>query len=250
MTRRAIGTALVLSLAAAAFGAHAAAAPRQTKRTVSAPYQLLEGEIGMGQPGPIVSTVTLPGGPENYVTVQLNDESGQPVLAEIVQQDVLTAFCGTTDGRVRIEPSFDVTIRIREGRCFGGGPGVATNGTIEATFEKLPLDPTESRSYSAAANDTVGWDDDPEPIVRAEDVYFLPAGRKYVSVEVEDGSGTVGAKVLQEDQRSRLFCGRTDEPLEINPKLPFRVLLFDGRCGDSASAVTEGAVTVEFLRRR
>ncbi|MDQ4125527.1 MAG: hypothetical protein M3134_08010 [Actinomycetota bacterium] len=249
MTRRTIGMTLALSLAASAFGVHAGAAPRPTSRTVSAPYQALEGEIGVGQPGPIISTVTLPGGPENYVTIELTDSSGQPVLAEIVQQDVITTFCGTTDGRVRIEPSFDVTVRIREGRCFGAGPGVATSGTVEATFERLPLDPTESKAYSAPANDTVGWDDDPEVIVRSEDVYFLPAGRKYVSIEIDDASGTVGAKVLQEEQRSSLFCGRTDKPLQVNPKLPFRVLLFDGRCGGGPSVVTEGAVTVEFLKR-
>ncbi|HEX2295669.1 MAG TPA: hypothetical protein VHN37_10215 [Actinomycetota bacterium] len=249
MARRAIGTAVVLCLVAAAFGAHAGAAPRPAARTESAPYQPLEGEIGVGQPGPLVSTVTLPGGPENYVTVELTDASGGPVLAEIVQQDVITVFCGATDGPVRIEPSFDVTVRIHEGRCFGGGPAVATHGTVEATFERLPLKSTESKAYSAPANDTVGWDDDPELIVRSEDVYFLPAGRKYVSVEIEDASGTVGAKVLQEEERSRLFCGRTDEPLRINPKLPFRVLLFDGRCGDAPSVVTEGAVTVEFLKR-
>lgn len=241
--------ALALSLIAAAGAAHAGNAPRPTPRTVSAPYQVLEGEIGVGQPGPILSTVTLPGGPENYVTIELADASGQPVLAEIVQQDVLTAFCGSTGGRVRIEPSFDVTIRVRAGRCFGAGPSAGTTGTVEATFERLPLIATESKAYSAPANDTVGWDDDPEPIVRAEDVYFLPAGRKYVSVEVADAGGTVGAKILQEDQRSSLFCGKTDKPLQVNPKLPFRVLLFSGRCGDGPSVVTEGSVTVEFLKR-
>lgn len=249
MTRRTLGIALVLSLVAAAFGANAGAAPRPTPRTESAPYQVMEGEVGVGQPGPIISTVTLPGGPENYVTIELTDASGQPVLAEIVQQDVLTAFCGATDGPVRIQRSFDVTVRIREGRCFGGGPGVATTGTVEATFERRPLALTESKAYSAPANDTVGWDDDPEVIVRSEDVYFLPAGRKYVSVQIEDGAGTVGGKILQEEQRSALFCGKTDEPLQINPKLPFRVLLFDGRCGGGPSVVTEGTVTVEFLKR-
>ena len=225
-----------------------AATAGATKREVAVPYEPVQGEVGLQQPGLIVASVTIPAGNENYVSMSVSDQSGQPVLAEIVQQDGIAAFCGETPEPVRIDPGFDVTVQLHAGRCFGGGPSVVAGGEIRATFERLPFKPTETKAYSVVGNWTVGIDD-PMPLVRSAEVYFLPTGRRFVTLEAKDTSGLpVGAKILQDDVRSDLFCGKSDK-LSVNPKLPFKVLLFSGACGAGASVVTEGTVTATFSKR-
>lgn len=226
-----------------------AASAGATKREVDVPYEPAQGEVGLQQPGVIVASVTIPAGRENYVSMSVSDQSGQPVLAEIVQQDGVAAFCGETSEPVRIDPRFDVTVQLHAGRCFGGGPSVVSGGEIHATFERLPFRATETKAYSVVGNATFGIDD-PMPIVRSAEVYFLPAGRRFVSLEARDASGLpVGAKIVQDDVRSDLFCGKTDRPLIVNPKVPFKVLLFSGACAGGASVVTEGTVTATFSKR-
>ncbi|MGH2756445.1 MAG: hypothetical protein ACRDI3_01510 [Actinomycetota bacterium] len=213
-------------------------------------YEPMQGAFGPEQPGIVISSVTFPDGPENYVTIEIADTSGQPVMGKIVQEGDVALFCGSTDEPVRIHPGFAVTVQIHDGRCFGGGASVATGGVIKATFVQRSFQPTESKRYSAGGSQSVGTDD-PMPLARTADVSFLPAGRRHVRLAIEDESGTrVAAKVVQEAMRSQLFCGSTSKSIAVNPKLPFQVVLFSGACAGSHSVVTDGTVTATFLKRR
>lgn len=89
-----------------------------------------------------VGCVILAGGPENQVSISIEDTSGQDVAASITQDldgdgmaDTGVDFCTKTDSPVGIAPGYEVDVFIFSGPCTTPpGPGAATSGTVTGTF--------------------------------------------------------------------------------------------------------------------
>lgn len=240
----------LVALGSIQFQAAASKPTAKAKRIVSLDYEVGKGEKGIDTPGIVVGSVSFPGGPENHLSLEIADNSGRPVLAEIVQDDDIAVICGKTTEPIRIEPGFDVQVRFHAGVCPGGDVSLPTGGTMKATFAKQAPAATETRLYSTFGTLTVGYDPDPPVLVRMADVHFVAPGRRYVEFSVTDSSGTpVAAKIEQSETRSPVFCGETDAPLQVDPHQPFTLLLFSGPCGGAGSVVTDGSVSATFLKR-
>jgi hypothetical protein len=237
---------IALFLIAACLLPATAAGKRKGTRTESTPYQIGSGEVGTGRLGVIVGEFQLPAGPEDQVSLRLEDSTGLPVVAEIVQNTGLAFLCGTTESPVRIEPNYPVTVRMYSGKCLDGQPAAATAGTIEATFSWTGRKIVDEAEYSTLAVDVVGWDDDGE--VGLGTVTFVPPGRRSVDVEVADDSGAnILFRVIQSDQIVAVACGHTEKPVKVDPSLPVVVRLVAGTCEDgSASSPTHGVIQATF----
>ena len=85
---------------------------------------------------------------ERHVTVSITDMSGQPVYATVVQSKTKPggygvvqgtqrgAFCGKTKKPIAITGGQHVAIYLYEGPGPDGCPGVASQGTVKATFTR------------------------------------------------------------------------------------------------------------------
>jgi hypothetical protein len=89
-----------------------------------------------------VGCVILAGGPEDHVSITIEDTTGLDVAASITQDldgdgmaDTGTDFCTKTPAPVAISPGFEVDVFIFSGPCTAPpGPGGATSGTVTGTF--------------------------------------------------------------------------------------------------------------------
>jgi len=85
---------------------------------------------------------------ERQVTVKVTDMSGQPVYATVVQNKgnpggyglqqatVKGEFCGKTKKPISIKGGQRVAVYLYEGPGPDGCPGIATQGTVKATFTR------------------------------------------------------------------------------------------------------------------
>ena len=85
---------------------------------------------------------------ERHVSLKIKDQSGQPVYATYTQDNTQAGgygpvlgssggdFCGSTKKPVSIKPGQRLTVFLFEGPGPDGCPGVATQGTVTATFTK------------------------------------------------------------------------------------------------------------------
>ena len=79
------------------------------------------------------------------------------------------------------------------------------------------------------------------------------SGEKFVSIEIKDASGlpsgaTVGQDLNGDDQAdtSTPVCGKSAEPIEIEPGYDVTVFLKQGPCDGGPAIVTEGTVVATF----
>ena len=158
--KRAISVVLALGLLAGAFALPAEAAKKKKKkvvrveRVVELPYQcpcgpstpaasqgfwLAGGTFGGG---PVAT-----GGEENYVKIEVTDQSGQTVYVSVGQDpdgdgfsDSFGDVCGTSgDEPLSVPaPGSEVSAFVFVGTCPDGTPSIATSGTVKLTFSNLP----------------------------------------------------------------------------------------------------------------
>jgi hypothetical protein len=83
-----------------------------------------------------MGAVVFRGGPERFVSLEIDDAHGQPVTGIVVQpsDDDGRQFCGATAKPLRIRPYENVTVFLMNGTCGDAGASVATTGTVTATF--------------------------------------------------------------------------------------------------------------------
>jgi hypothetical protein len=131
--------------------AEARAKGRRATATYTSPAVGLLGQGGFGQCDGedgvgCVLFFTRPN--EHHVTVKVTDQSGQPVYATVVQSKTNPggyglvqgtqrgAFCGKTKKPISITGGQRVAVYLYEGPGPDGCPGVATQGTVKATFTR------------------------------------------------------------------------------------------------------------------
>lgn len=95
------------------------------------PTQSAEVRVGDG-----IGAVSFRGGPERYVSIEVDDAHGQPVAAIVAQPDEDHHICGATDKPLKIVPYEKVTVFLMNGVCGHAGASAATTGTVTATFTK------------------------------------------------------------------------------------------------------------------
>lgn len=136
----------LLSVIALAALAAAALAGPGAAGTVEARVQTLEyvgGGLTIGPERSVkvgasdkIGAVAFRGGPERFVSIEIEDAHGLPVTGIVGQaDDPGTHICGATDKPLRVRPYEKVTVFLLNGVC-GGGVSVATAGTVTATFTR------------------------------------------------------------------------------------------------------------------
>lgn len=79
----------------------------------------------------------------------------------------------------------------------------------------------------------------------------LRADDETVTVKLTDDSGdTVRGAVYQRDATYAPFCGRTDEPVAVDPSRELVIEVFAGPCEGAMSVPTEGTVEVKIFSSR
>ena len=83
------------------------------------------------------------------------------------------------------------------------------------------------------------------------------AGERFVSVKVDDTTGTTVSGVVSQDvdgdgqgDFSQPFCGATDAPVSIAPGHDVLVWVFAGGSPDCPGAGTQGTITFTFSKRK
>lgn len=220
-------------------------------RVEKVPYQAADGSaltihsnFGLG-----LARVVLPGGPERFLSLRIEDSTGQPVAAEIVQSDSVADVCGSTEHPLRIEPNFDVTVTLYSGRCPDASPSIVTSGTVIATFLKRSPDPRVQVAGYSPYEGATGIDS--ERGYLAAEITFPAGPERFLSVVIADDSGAaIPAEVVQDDVVAT-FCGETAKPVRIRPNFPVTVEIFSGPCPEEgAGAATRGVVEATFSRHR
>ena len=129
---------LVLSLSASSMAA--------TGRTKSGSYNTVSGELNdnPSAQGEFSNGVSFtPRRGEQFLSVRIDDRSGLPVRAIVVQSkegpngpyNVLNEeICGRTKSPIRISAGLDVEVLVQDGLCSDGTTGAATFGKVTATF--------------------------------------------------------------------------------------------------------------------
>ena len=137
-------TVLVLVAAVVGPGSLAGAKPRTT-RTVTGTYSQAGVHVVSPWAQPIDATVELPGGPERFVTVEVEDDSGEDTYAQISQDldadglyDLIVPICSSTALPVLVAPEIPVKVIVYQGPCYDGMPARASAGTVTATFTSCP----------------------------------------------------------------------------------------------------------------
>lgn len=154
--RRLIVTCIILGLLAGAMIVPAEAGkkkkrkPKRVERTAEGAYE----NPAIGIPG-VVGTSSLGGavefglGPkEKFVSVEIEDASGQPVMATMSQEqdpstpswNIIATFCGQTEEPVETLPGVPIRVSVytTPGPSHPTCMGPASSGTITGTFANLP----------------------------------------------------------------------------------------------------------------
>ena len=232
--------------------AHAAKRSKGAARTVTVEYEPVQGEVGVGPLGAILHAVSIPAGPEAFVSIEIVDASGAAVLGEIIQDKKGPSFCGSTEQPVQIRPHFDLTIYLYEGRCLDGSPSVASNGHIEATFYNTP--PTRGRrvdvrEYALVAPHVVGFGDN--GLILGGVSFDSGPRERYLTLAIDDDNATAVAAYVEAGANDiGGVCSRTDKPIRIPPNMNIEITLYAGQCDDGTpSFFTHGTVTATFSSR-
>jgi hypothetical protein len=93
-----------------------------------------------------IGGVNFPSGSgERFVSIEIADNAGMDVSAAVGQDPegdgtvTATSFCTSTPEPVPIEPGLEVTVFVFVGPCTAPlAPAFATQGTVTATFSKMP----------------------------------------------------------------------------------------------------------------
>lgn len=72
---------------------------------------------------------------ERWVTLSLEDETGNPVLGRVQVNGEVVRFCSDTEKPLRVRRGDEIKVNAIFGLCDGGF-SVVTEGTITATFSK------------------------------------------------------------------------------------------------------------------
>lgn len=157
--KRAISVVLALGLLAGAFALPAEAAKKKKKkvvrveRVVELPYQCPCGpSTPVASQGFWLAGGTFGGGPvatggeENFVKVEVTDQSGQTVYVGLGQDtdgdgfsDGFGDVCGSTEEPLAVPaPGSEVSAFVYVGTCPDGTPSIATSGTVKLTFSNIP----------------------------------------------------------------------------------------------------------------
>lgn len=84
-----------------------------------------------------IGAVVFRGGPERFVSVEIDDAHGLSVTGIVAQEgDEGIAICGATEKRLRVRPYENVTVYLMNGECGDEAASVATTGTVTATFTR------------------------------------------------------------------------------------------------------------------
>jgi hypothetical protein len=131
------------------------AAPVKVERVVELPYQCPCGVWNPAQPlgfwlagGAVGGALTPSGGDDNFVKVEVTDQSGQKVHISLAQnvdgtdnfaEVVIGDVCGATEDALQVpNPGVQVDIFVYEGTCTDlSTPSIATSGTIKLTFSNI-----------------------------------------------------------------------------------------------------------------
>ena len=127
--------------------------PKKVERKVELDYQTpspgISGVVGacmavLGVDGTACIDVPI-GGDEAFVSVSVTDSTGQPTNFDLAQDsnadnpglEILASGCGETTEPIAVTPGLAVRVSVT---AIGGPdcPGVATTGSISATFSNLP----------------------------------------------------------------------------------------------------------------
>ena len=149
--RKLIVSALTLSLVAGAIALPAVAGkPKKVSRVAEGVYD----NPAIGIPGVVGSpaaggAVEFPlGAKEKFISVEITDDLGQPVVATMSQHvdpsaptwEIFATICGSTPEPLPVKPGVAVRVSV----YTSPGPdqptcvGPATSGTIKATLSNLP----------------------------------------------------------------------------------------------------------------
>jgi hypothetical protein len=145
---------------------------------------------------------------------------------------------------------------------------VTATGAFGATAEPrratMPYAPTDLNfSVGAPEEESVAWTGGVEALYEFE----LKKGEKSVDVFIQDDSempvgGVVSQWKMNGSQQAgqasattgeavtwHRFCGATEAPVAVKPKLPVRITVYEGTCmNGTPSAPTSGQIVVDFHR--
>ena len=136
---------VVLAAGALAVGLLAGTAPASS---VEARIHTLEYVGGGVTAGPVrsvvlragdgIGAVVFRGGPERFVSVEIDDAHGLPVTGIVSQpgDDDGRPICGSSEKPLKVRPYENVTVFLMNGTCGDAGASVATTGTVTATFTR------------------------------------------------------------------------------------------------------------------
>lgn len=126
-------------VATATLAGSVAAAPATRTQTL----EYVGGGVAVGptrtvavRAGSGVGAVEFRGGPERFVSIEIEDAHGRPVTGVVVQPDDDQGrhVCGATRKPLRVRPYENVMVYLMNGVCGPSGASVATTGTVTATF--------------------------------------------------------------------------------------------------------------------
>jgi hypothetical protein len=96
--------------------------------------------IGVDAPLPgnvIISNITFPGGPKEFVSLEIEDATGGAVASVVSQGGVeIARFCGKTPEPVAVGKWNPFTVDLHVGVCTDGAQSAPTNGVVTAAFVK------------------------------------------------------------------------------------------------------------------
>lgn len=140
---------VALTAVALLTGLPIASATANAERTKSGQYHVVVGSINESDPsaeGEFSNAVTFtPRAQETFVVVSIEDRSGLPTRALVVQERqsehgpryvLKKEICGSTDEPIAIRSQLEVTVLVQDGPCADGTTAVATFGTVTATFTR------------------------------------------------------------------------------------------------------------------
>ncbi|MDQ3958691.1 MAG: hypothetical protein M3273_10255 [Actinomycetota bacterium] len=151
--RRGIAVALVTVVAVAGGSALPAGAAKKPKpRTFELAYS--EPAIGAAGAGVCLQGSSClffgpPAGKEKFFSVEIEDSSGLPAPASVIQDtngdgnflvtdDLTVGICGATTEPIEIEPGKDVSVWVWRAGANPPCPGTASSGMATATFSATP----------------------------------------------------------------------------------------------------------------